>query len=215
MQWCIPDRVVAVNRTDRRKQEIRDRILQAAFELFLSEGIDATKIEHICERADVANRTFFNHFATRQDMIQALAEKRLLNLRDVLLDRSAEPVPERLIGVFGDIAAVLVDEGDAYRAMIGAMLVTTMGSGAQRGFGLHDSFVELVKDGVAKGEISSKHDPQILADLIVGGLVVGIVNWTVDKTYSLETGLRDTAAALVELLVAEGPSPKSSRRRAR
>jgi AcrR family transcriptional regulator len=206
--------VVTVNRTDRRKQEIRDRILQAAFELFLSQGIDATKIEDICERADVANRTFFNHFATRQEMIQALAEKRLLNLREVVLDRSAEPVPGRLTGVFCDIAAALVEAGDTYRAMIGAMLVTTIGSGTQRGFGLHDAFLELVKDGVAKGEISSKHDPQILADLLVGGLVVGIVNWTIDTTYSLETGLRDSAAALVELLAAE-PPPKSSRRRVR
>ncbi|WP_319457471.1 MULTISPECIES: TetR/AcrR family transcriptional regulator [unclassified Mycobacterium] len=204
-----------MNRTDRRKQEIRDRILQAAFELFLSQGIDATKIEDICERADVANRTFFNHFATRQEMIQALAEKRLLNLREVVLDRSAEPVPSRLTGVFGDIAAALVEAGDTYRAMIGAMLVTTVGSGTQRGFGLHDAFLELVKDGVAKGEISSKHDPQILADLLVGGLVVGIVNWTIDTTYSLETGLRDSAAALVELLAAEPPPPKSARRRVR
>jgi hypothetical protein len=130
------------------------------------------------------------------------------------LDRSDEPVPDRLIGVFGDIAAVLVEAGDTYRAMIGAMLVT-IGSRTQRGFGLHDSFLELVKDGVANGEISSAHDPQILADLIVGGLVVGIVNWTIDKTYSLESGLRDSAAALVELLAAEPPRPKSSRRRVR
>jgi AcrR family transcriptional regulator len=194
----------AVNRTDRRKREVRDRILDAAFELFLSQGIEATKIDAICERADVANRTFFNHFATRQDMIHALAEKRLLNLREVLFNRTDSAVPERLIGVFGDIGAVLVKASDAYRAMIGAMLVT-LGSETQRGFGLHDTFLELVKDGVARGEVSARRDPQILADLIVGALVVSIVNWTIDKTYSLETGLRDSAAALGELLTSDPP----------
>jgi AcrR family transcriptional regulator len=193
-----------VNRTDRRKREVRDRILDAAFELFLSQGIDATKIDDICERADVANRTFFNHFATRQDMIRALAEKRLLHLREVLFNRTDSAVPERLIGLFGDIAAVLVETSDAYRAMIGAMLVT-VGSETQRGFGLHDTFLELVKDGVARGEVSARRDPQILADLIVGALVVSIVNWTIDKTYSLETGLRDSAAALGELLTSDPP----------
>ena len=67
---------------------MREKILAAAFELFLSQGVAATTIEEICERADVANRTFFNHFATRQDMIRALAERRLVNLHDVVFDRA-------------------------------------------------------------------------------------------------------------------------------
>ena len=82
-----------MNRIDRRKQEVRDRILGAAFDLFLVQGVSATTIEDICERADVANRTFFNHFATRHDMMQALAERRLLNLHDVVFDRADEPIP--------------------------------------------------------------------------------------------------------------------------
>jgi AcrR family transcriptional regulator len=193
-----------VNRQDRRKLEVRDRILQAAFDLFLSQGIEATKIEDICERADVANRTFFNHFATRQDMIRALAEQRLLNLHKVVFDRPTESVPARLIGVFGDISAALVESGDTYRDMIGAML-GTVGSGTQRGFGLHDTFLELVKDGVARGEVSGRHDPSTLADIIVGALVVGIVNWTIDTTYCLETGLHNLAVALADLLATDNP----------
>ncbi|MDT5238078.1 MAG: hypothetical protein QOD97_276, partial [Mycobacterium sp.] len=203
-QRCTLRSIGAMNRIDRRKREVRDRILAAAFELFLSQGIDATKIDDICERADVANRTFFNHFATRQDMIHALAEKRLLNLHEVLANRTHEAVPDQLVGFFGEIAAVLEGAGDTYRSMIGAMLVT-IGSGTQRGFGLHDAFLELIKDGVARGEVNARHDPQILADLTVGALVVGIVNWTIDRSYSLETGLHDSAAALVDLLAAEPP----------
>ena len=86
-------RLAIVNRMDRRKQEVRDRILGAAFDLFLDQGVSATTIEDICERADVANRTFFNHFATRHDMMRALAEERLLNLRDVVFDRGTNRSP--------------------------------------------------------------------------------------------------------------------------
>jgi AcrR family transcriptional regulator len=194
-----------VNRQDRRKLEVRDRILQAAFDLFLSQGTEGTKIEDICERADVANRTFFNHFATRQDMIRALAEQRLRNLHNVIFDRAAEPVPARLIGVFDDIAAALVKSGDTYRDMIGAMLSTLGSNGTQRGFGLHDTFVELVKEGVARGEVSGRHDPQTLADIMVGTLVCGVLNWTTDTTYRLDTGLHELAAALADLLVIGDP----------
>jgi AcrR family transcriptional regulator len=195
-----PVKLAAVNRVDRRKMEVRDRILGAAFDLFLVQGVSATKIEHICERADVANRTFFNHFATRQEMMRALAERRLLNLRDVVFDRAAEPIPTRLIGLFDDIAAALVESSDTYREVIGEMLACS-GYAFQRGSALHDTFLELVKDGAASGQVTVRHDPQTLADIVVGGLIGGIVNWTVDKTYSLETGLHDLAVALAELLV--------------
>jgi AcrR family transcriptional regulator len=198
-----------MNRTDRRKLEVRDRILQAAFDLFLSQGIEATTIEDICGRADVANRTFFNHFASRQDMIRALAERRLLNMHDVLLHRSTQPIPERIVGVFSDVAATLLESGDTYRVMIGAMLITT-GAGTERGFGLHDTFLELVKEGVASGAVSAKHDPHTLADVIVGALVVSIVNWTVDRAYCLDTGLHDAAVAVADLLVSEAPGPLRS-----
>ncbi|MBV8179066.1 MAG: helix-turn-helix transcriptional regulator, partial [Mycobacterium sp.] len=82
-----------MNRHERRKLEVREKILAAAFDLFLAQGSAATTIEEICDRADVANRTFFNHFATRQDMIRALAERRLVNLHDVFFDRGDEAIP--------------------------------------------------------------------------------------------------------------------------
>ncbi len=188
-----------VNRLERRKLEVREKILAAAFELFLEKGVAATTIEEICDRADIANRTFFNHFATRQDMIRALAQRRLVNLHDVVFGRGDQPIPERLVGVFDDIAAALVGTGDTYREMIGEMLATS-GYGIQRGFNLHDTFVELVKEGVARGEVAARHDAETLADIIVGALSGGIINWTVDRTYSLETNLHNLGVALAELL---------------
>lgn len=191
-----------MNRMDKRKREVRERILTAAFDLFLSQGVSATTIEEICDRADVANRTFFNHFPARQDMMRALAESRLLNLHDVVVDRADEPVPTRLVGLFDDIATVLIKSSDTYREVIAEMLASS-GCGIQRGFALHATFLELVKDGVARGELSVRHDAQTLADIIVGALTGGIVNWTVNRTYSLETGLHDLAVALSDLVVGD------------
>ncbi|BBZ46055.1 hypothetical protein MPRM_33360 [Mycobacterium parmense] len=188
-----------MNRTERRKREVREKILTAAFDLFLDQGVSATKIEEICQRADVANRTFFNHFSTRQDMIRALAERRLVNLHDVVFGRADEAVPARLVGVFDDIAAALAESGDTYREMIGEMLAIS-GYGIQRGSHLHDTFVELVKDGVARGEVSTRHDAETLADIAVGALSGGILNWTLDPGYSLETNLHRLGAALADLL---------------
>jgi AcrR family transcriptional regulator len=200
-----------MNRLERRKHEMREKILVAAFDLFLERGVAATTIEEICERADVANRTFFNHFASRADMVRALAERRLVNLHDVVFDRADEPIPARLVGVFDDIGATLVKSGDTYRELIGEMLATT-GYGIQRGFNLHETFGELIKEGVSRGEVSTRHDPDTLADIIVGALSGGIVNWTVDRTYSLETNLHNLGVALADLLTAPAGLPSRAKR---
>jgi AcrR family transcriptional regulator len=200
-----------MNRLERRKHEMREKILGAAFDLFLERGVAATTIEEICERADVANRTFFNHFATRADMVRALAERRLVNLHDVVFGRADEPIPARLVGVFDDIGATLVKSGDTYRELIGEMLATT-GYGIQRGFNLHDTFGELIKEGVSRGEVDTRHDPETLADIIVGALSGGIVNWTVDRTYSLETNLHNLGVALADLLTAPAGLPSRAKR---
>ncbi len=189
-----------MNRAERRKNELRERILAAAFELFLSQGVSVTRIDEICDRADIASRTFFNHFPTRRDMVRALAESRLVNLHDVVFARSDEPVPQRLVGVFDDIATTLVDSGETYREMIGEMMAAA-DYGAQRGSPFHETFVELVKDGLARGEIHTRHDPQIVADIVVGALSGAIVNWRVDTTYSLVTNLHNLGLALAGLLV--------------
>jgi AcrR family transcriptional regulator len=201
-----------MNRYERRKLEVREKILAAAFDLFLQQGVAATRIEEICERADVANRTFFNHFATRQDMVRALAQQRLVNLHDVVFARADEAIPARLIGVFDDIGATLAESGDTYREMIGEMLATS-GYGIQRGDKLHDTFVELVKEGVARGEVTARHDPETLADVIVGALSGGILNWTVDGTYSLTTNLHNLGVALSALLTADVSRPPRRARR--
>lgn len=195
-----------MNRTERRKQEVRERILSAAFELFLRQAVADTTIEDVCAYADVANRTFFNHFPSRRDMVAALAERRLLNLHDTVFERADRPIPARLIGVFDDIAATLVTAGETYRELIGEMM-SAAGYGSRRGSRFHETFVELVKEGVACGDVHVRHDPDIVADIIVGALAGALVNWHVDPTYSLTTNLHNLGVALADLLTAAVPQP--------
>jgi len=50
------------DRRVRRRQEVRRRVYRAAVELFVERGFDATTMDDIAERADVARATVFNHF---------------------------------------------------------------------------------------------------------------------------------------------------------
>ncbi len=55
----------------RRARGLRNRqaLIHAAIELFTTQGYDATTIEQISAAAGVAPRTFFHHFATKDDIL--------------------------------------------------------------------------------------------------------------------------------------------------
>ena len=62
-------------RRERRRTEVRDRILDAARVLFDERGYDDTKVSDICERADLAYGTFFNHFGEKRELLRSMAEE--------------------------------------------------------------------------------------------------------------------------------------------
>src|SRR5260370_27273969 len=65
-----------VSRRERKKEETKERIVQAAFALFRKRGVAATTVEEICERADVAKGTFFNYFPRKEAVVGYLSEQR-------------------------------------------------------------------------------------------------------------------------------------------
>jgi len=60
-----------VGRRERKKRAVRDALVDAALDLFDQQGVDATTVEQISERADVAARTFHRYFASKLDVLFA------------------------------------------------------------------------------------------------------------------------------------------------
>ena len=61
-------------RTQKRALRTRRRLLNAALELFSENGVDATTIGEITERADLGKGTFYRHFSGRDDVMATLVE---------------------------------------------------------------------------------------------------------------------------------------------
>ena len=54
----------------------RERILNAAYELFSRRGIRAVGTEEVIEQAGVAKATLYRHFATKNDLVLAVLQRR-------------------------------------------------------------------------------------------------------------------------------------------
>ncbi len=99
----------------RKKESSRRAIEDAAWELFAEKGYEETSINDIAERADVAPRTFFRYFPTKEAVMYPQFEELLQSVRDAFRKRPAdEPVITSLFESLDVLAGSL--EGDASRA---------------------------------------------------------------------------------------------------
>jgi AcrR family transcriptional regulator len=82
----------------------RDRILETAYELFARHGIQAVGVDEIIQRAGVAKATFYNHFASKNDLViefLSLREQRwTLAWIDGEARRRAATPEEQLLTIF-------------------------------------------------------------------------------------------------------------------
>lgn len=76
----------------RKKLQTRQRIETAAFDHFASDGFDGTTIEAIAAAADIAARTFFYYFPTKEDVVLSDYADRLNRIVEQLSER---PTTER------------------------------------------------------------------------------------------------------------------------
>jgi AcrR family transcriptional regulator len=81
---------LAPSRRERKKQATRQAIHEAAFALAEELGLASVTVEAIADRADVAARTFFNYFPSKEDAILDWDPERPEALRQALIARPRE-----------------------------------------------------------------------------------------------------------------------------
>jgi AcrR family transcriptional regulator len=84
--------------------DARERILEAAYELFSHHGVRAVGIDSIIERSGVARMTLYRHFASKDALVLAFLERREQRwtkdwLQHEAERRAADP-GERLLAIF-------------------------------------------------------------------------------------------------------------------
>ncbi|MCE5200103.1 MAG: TetR/AcrR family transcriptional regulator [Armatimonadota bacterium] len=97
---------------ERRKQQLRDELVQVALKLFTEQGFDTPSVDDIVAGAGVAKGTFYLYFKTKAEIVQASLEHlagELNNRIGVALEKTSGDAREDLSAAVGAHMAFLQD----------------------------------------------------------------------------------------------------------
>jgi AcrR family transcriptional regulator len=109
----------------RKKRETQKRIESSAFQLFEQSSFDHVTVESIAALADIAPRTFFSYFQTKEDVVLADYTSRLERIVEHLAERPATEAPWAALGASFMVVAADYDNERAQLARRFRIMATT------------------------------------------------------------------------------------------
>lgn len=162
-----------------QKEATRQRVLEAARELFETQGYEETTVREIARRAEVSVGSVFTTFTSKGDILSQVMTDRLDGLY-AELDRVAPSLrgstADRLRSLFAIHFAYETQRTKLFLAHIAAAYDWTLGP-TTKPYGKNQRLRQVVRDcltdGVARGDVDPSVDPEAVVDALMA-----IYAWT-------------------------------------
>ena len=159
-------------------QSSRQRLIDAALELFRERGYGNVAIKDICEAADCSNGTFYYHFKSMNGLIQVIRKQQEIITPELLMKLVAIASPwEKLWLIHSAACRLAMLHGVSLNFQLMFAGTEAEKENTLSGLLKTDEFiVPIIKQGQAAGEIRNQTDAAILANT-VGLTIVGVESY--------------------------------------
>lgn len=204
-------------RRERRRIEVRGRLLLAALRLFAERGFSATTVEDITDAADVGKGTFFNHFPGKDHILVAFADAQLDLMREFVTEAQGASVSVGTL--LQRLTARMTEEPDRNPAIVRTLLLANLSSEpvrlaiAERQAAATALMGQLIRIGQERGEIRgdrpAKELAQALRQLISGTFLL----WSLRPEGALRKRMESALQLLWTGMIGRTPRAARPRRR--
>jgi AcrR family transcriptional regulator len=185
---------------ERKKQRTREAIVDAAFELFAERGFDGTTIAEIADAAEIAPRTFFSYFPSKDDVVFYDFEEKYAMVASWLHDRdpgtnAIDALQQGIEGQIGEIGEV--DPDHLREKQLRGRLIRENEELAAHSHHLRGKFSELLAEAVANdlGDAPADLRPRMVAAAATAAM--GVIDDTPEEDVELSA---QTFASLLAFL---------------
>lgn len=189
------------NRIERRKLEFREKITNAALKLFEQHGVAETSVAAIIVEADIAHKTFFNHFPSKDHLLQHIVNSYSTHAYSVFrqgFKKHTDP-RKRIEYCFTRIASALDSLSPHYKELMNFYLISGAG-GADLHAQQRVEFMHLVNQIIDEADAASQlrpgFKPDMLGDMVAGLCLATLLNWSVEENYPLPSKMKSTVKFL-------------------
>lgn len=188
-------------RRERKKQQLRERIVDEATALIFEQGLSTTTVDQIAARADISQTTFFNYFPNKTALVETLFARLVDRWYRAVCDANPPdaPVADKVRTLF----QLTADLSAGQHRLVRDLIVETLRSRASVAGGLMRMvayFRDEIAAGQARGEVRDDQDAATLADCILGMYVSVRLFWIDDADYPIAQRLHAAEQMSVEML---------------
>jgi AcrR family transcriptional regulator len=191
----------SAGRRETAKSERRERLYEAALDLFRSQGYETTTVDQITRRAGLAKGTFFNYFPTKDAVLRYMGTREIGRLGTTALSGGNGPNSPvgKLKRLMGTLAASLETDRDLVCLVFRkGISVADLLAGDAGGFSVQPMASLLLRQAQRAGEVNPELDPDMLASALDALYLQQLVRWCESvKAYPLS----DRLTGIVDLLL--------------
>jgi AcrR family transcriptional regulator len=202
-----------LSRRERKKEETRRRIFEAAIALFRAKGFEATTVDEITEKADVGRGTFFNYFPKKEAVLAYLSEERLTMVQEHAAEllAGAEPVRENLLDVYLYAASAWEQDRELSLYIFDEWLKRAFAPTAEAEMGWQRLVLSLIEKGRSTGELRAEIDATRATTILSSLYIATVFDWLFcpDEARRAAYDLRAELRARLGL-VFDGLTPRSA-----
>ena len=186
-----------VGKREQGKVERKERLYEAALNLFRGQGYDMTTVDQITRQAGLAKGTFFNYFPTKDAVLRYMGTREVGRLGAATLSiNGTSSSVGKLKRLMGALAASLERDRDLVCLIFReGVTVSELMAGDAGGFSLQPMATLLIRQAQRQNEINPNLDPDTLAAALDALYLQQLIRWCEsDKPYPLAerlTGIAD------------------------
>jgi AcrR family transcriptional regulator len=184
---------------ERQREDTRQRIYDAAMEIFRRDGFETARVDDVAKAAGVSHGTFYFHFATKDEVLI-----QCLRASEVRVAAAVETVPEGagLMAAMDMAVAMIATEWEAdprlfsdvamvaLRYLFKGEVAQLAGAGAAPQVAPSASPKSIVAAAMVgrfahaaeRGEVTRLLPPQVLSDLFLVNVFAATLAWCADPT---------------------------------